>query len=111
MKPGEDILADIDATLDQLIKNADVLHYVPIRNLEENEIEALQKTQESLLARLMHMEDLLGAKRDPVQCMQIQKKISQFSKLNARLINNVASRFKTKPRVHRKKLIKIVKGK
>lgn len=112
MKPSdENILADIDATLDQLIQNADVVAKVPLCHLQEIEIDALQKTQESLLARLVHMDDLLGSKKIEKECVQIREKISHFSKLNARLINSVASRFKAKPRIHRKKAIKNVKVK
>jgi len=78
--------------------------------LQEVEIDALQKTQESLLARLLHMDDLLGAKKEGKECFQIREKISHFSKLNARLMNSVASRFGAKPKIHRKKAIKSAKA-
>ncbi len=112
-KSEEEILADIDATLDQLIQNADSIQHVPLKTLQENEVEALQKTQESLLARLIHMDCLLDPdqkkiqiRKQPIVYQHIQQKISAFGKLNARLIQDVATRFGKKPRVHRKKKLK-----
>jgi hypothetical protein len=109
-RSGEEILADIDATLDQLILNADCIQHVPLKSLEENEVEALHKTQESLLAHLIHMDCLLDPdhkkmqlRKQPAVYQNIQHKISEFGKLNARLINDVATRFGKKPRVHRRR--------
>lgn len=106
IRNGEEILADIDVTLDQLIRNAETIRHISIRTLNENEMEAMQKTQESLLARVLHMNDLLGAKEKKVQFKKhadtfgnIQQKIERFGKLNIKLIDNVAGKFKTKPRI------------
>ena len=52
---GEEILLEIDGTLDQLIRNAEVIQKVDMLDLTETEIEAFKKTQESLLQHLMHM--------------------------------------------------------
>ena len=113
MRPSEKILADIDDTLDQLIENADVLKRISPTPLYTSEIEALQKTQESLLARLVHMNDLLKnhkkeEDREPFE--SIEKKILRFGKLNARIIHHAAARIKRSKknryshlRVHRRK--------
>ena len=101
----DEILADIDTTLDQLIQNAGVIDRVSVESLCENEIEALQKTQESLLARLMHIEGdqkfQIKKKMNP----GIQQKIAEFGRLNARLIHDVATKFgsakEKKPRIAR----------
>ncbi|HKY99947.1 MAG TPA: hypothetical protein VJ112_02155 [Rhabdochlamydiaceae bacterium] len=53
---GEEILADIDATLDQLIENANVINQISLNTLFQDEVDALQKTQESLLSRLINMQ-------------------------------------------------------
>ncbi len=106
---GETILADIDATLDQLIKNAELLRGLSYYQAEETEVDALQKTQESLLSRLLHMEEMmLKKKKSPSQQaalhQTIRQKVSQFSRLNARLIKGVAHRFgvdKKRPRIGR----------
>lgn len=109
-RSGEEILADIDATLDQLIQNADAISYVSVNSLCENEVEALQKTQESLLARLMHMDRLLDSdqkkthmKKNPDSFSHIQQKITAFGRLNARLIDDVASKFGANKRKDKKK--------
>ena len=57
---GEEILADIDATLDQLIENANVINQISLNTLFQDEVDALQKTQESLLSRLINMQSLLN---------------------------------------------------
>jgi len=99
-RSGEKILADIDATLDQLIQNADVMQNVPVASLDESEIEALQKTQESLLAHLIHIEQRLDNDQKKAEIRKkterythIQQKIIHYSRLNERLMRNMESRF------------------
>jgi hypothetical protein len=99
MKTDEHILADIDATLDQLIYNAEAMSDLSI--LSEIEMEAMQKTQESLLARIFHMDDLINAEKKERLLkkkseLQLEEKIAHFSRLNTQLINGVANRFKAK---------------
>ena len=59
-----EVLNEIDETLDQLIKNAAALKEVSDNPLFSREIEALKKTQESLLARLLHLDQFLDDKPD-----------------------------------------------
>lgn len=98
IRSGEEILADIDGTLDQLIENADVLKRISLTTLYTSEVEALQKTQESLLARLVHMNDLLKGRKKPEEGQEplesIEKKILRFGKLNAQIINHAAARIR-----------------
>ena len=116
IQSGEEILLDIDETLDQLIENTDVIKRITLNSLYTSEVEALQKTQESLLARLVHMNDLLKDRKDGKVLNtfeSIEHKIIRFGKLNARMINHVASKIKRakknrQPRVrtHRKVISK-----
>lgn len=102
----EEILADIDGTLDRLIENADVIKDISLKTLFACEVEALQKTQESLLARLVHMQDLLkgqkknegSEKKDAFD--SIENKIVRFGKLNAQIIDRVAVRMRRTRRSH-----------
>lgn len=106
-RSGEEILADIDATLDQLIQYADVAEITS--SLSNLEVEALQKTQESLLARLIRMEGMLNKDCKPAKqksLHHVQQKIAQYSRLNARLINGVADQFARKSNVRLKKVKK-----
>ena len=114
---GEEILADIDATLDQLIENANVINQISLNSLFQDEVDALQKTQESLLSRLINMQSLLdnnSQKKKPLSkktnIAPIQKKISCFSKLNALLIKQVSNHFKARE-IAGKKIKKPVIGK
>ncbi|MCP5506117.1 MAG: hypothetical protein H7A38_04475 [Chlamydiales bacterium] len=59
-----EVLNEIDETLDQLIKNAAALKEVSEDPLFAREVEALKKTQESLLARLLHLDQFLDDKPD-----------------------------------------------
>jgi hypothetical protein len=98
VRSGEEILVDIDNTLDHLIENADVIKKISFSTLYTNEVEALQKTQESLLARLVHMNDLLkGHKRaeeGEESFDSIEQKIVRFGKLNAQIISHAAAKIK-----------------
>jgi hypothetical protein len=101
IRSGEEILADIEATLDQLIRNAETIDTVIPDTLFTNELQALQKTQESLLARLLHMNDLLDddqkkqrARKDPEKYATVEHKVEEFGKLTARIIRYVADDFK-----------------
>ncbi len=85
---GEDILLEIDGTLDQLIRNAEAIENVDLKNLSETEIDAFQKTQESLLQHLIHMDEFLVAKRNSLKLQdkrcasfKIQEKLLRFEKM------------------------------
>ncbi len=57
------IIADIDQTLDQLIRNAEAMSRADLQSLSEVEVGAFQKTQESLLHRLLRMDQRLENKQ------------------------------------------------
>lgn len=108
IRSSEEILADIDATLEQLIQNADACKQISINPLFTTEVQALQKTQESLLARLMHMQELLKSEKCQKQdgFAGIEKKVLRFGKLNTQMINHFAQGMKkiersTQPRIGR----------
>lgn len=95
---AEEILFEIDATLDQLIRNAETLKGAELTDLSEIEIDAFQKTQESLLYHLVHMDETYETKcksiRKPNKNSsrnKIQEKLGQFEKLKED-INNTISR-------------------
>lgn len=93
----EEILAGIDSTLDQLIDNAEVLH--DHKSLFEYEIDALQKTQESLLSHLLNLEKRLhGESKKSKKSAEIYEKLSRYSRLNSRLIRRVTHRFSPAPK-------------
>ena len=85
---AEDIWIDIDGTLDQLIRNAEVIENVDLKELSETEIDAFQKTQESLLQHLIHMDEFLVTKRNTLKLQntrsasyKIQEKLMRFEKM------------------------------
>jgi hypothetical protein len=95
---GEAILADIDSTLDQLIRNADAMNRITDRHLFTSEVKAMHKTQESLLARLMHMHELyegekkiVGQREQQMRLSTIEHKLAEFGRLNARMIRYLES--------------------
>jgi DNA gyrase/topoisomerase IV subunit A len=95
MNSTEAMLADIDETLDQLIKNAEAIQDISLNTLYANEVEALQKTQESLLAHLVHMDTLMKSEKPISEKKKegLQEKISRFGRLNASFVRDVATRF------------------
>lgn len=75
-------LKDIDATLDQLIKNAEALQEVSSDPLFVEEVAALSKTQESLLTHLVHLDQFLKQKGPKKINRSINDKISLFTELS-----------------------------
>lgn len=84
---GDEILIEIDETLNRLIENAEVIQKVDPKALSDQEIDSFQKTQESLLHHLIHMDELLERKRKvgPIDKrasrFQIQEKRVRFEQL------------------------------
>ena len=85
---GEEILLEIDSTLDRLILNAEAIQNVKLEELSETELEAFQKTQESLLQHFIHMDQFLETKTKNLRVQdkkssrnQIQEKLLRFEKL------------------------------
>ena len=93
---GEDVLLEIDSTLDQLIRNAEVIHDVDLKSLSETEIDAFQKTQESLLQHLIRMDQFLKTKRENLKVQnkrsasyKIQEKLLKFERLSSDVEENL----------------------
>ena len=87
---AEQILNEIDATLEQLIRNAETMSGANFSDLAENEIDAFQKTQESLLHHLMRMDQAYETNRKSYQLQntrtvvfKIQEKYKRFEKLKS----------------------------
>lgn len=80
-----DILADIDATLNELITIADALKSAKMNQQFAHEVEALEKTQESLLARLMHRQaqlDMDNRKRsiESLKREAVERKVVEYAR-------------------------------
>jgi hypothetical protein len=87
---GEEILLEIDGTLDQLIRNAEAIQTVEVKDLSETEIDAFQKTQESLLQHLIYMDQFLVTKRNSLKLQdtrsanfKLQEKLLKFEKMKS----------------------------
>jgi pyruvate/2-oxoacid:ferredoxin oxidoreductase alpha subunit len=100
---GEEILIEIDETLDQLIRNAEALKSANIQELTETEIEAFQKTQDSLLHHFLYMDQFLAEKKmsqkvvdaRSVQC-KIKEKLGQYEKLKSVCHSEIEKTYKNK---------------
>lgn len=62
MHSNKDLIFEIDQTIDQLIENAKVIETISAQSCYEHELNALEKTQESLIAHLIHMDEILKKK-------------------------------------------------
>jgi hypothetical protein len=94
---GEEILVKIDSTLDQLIQNAESIRTVDLKDLSEMELEAFQKTQESLISHLLHMDQLLQTKRSSLKVphhqsasKKIQEKRLKFEGLESTIHKRIS---------------------
>jgi hypothetical protein len=90
-----EIIQNIDITLDQLIRNAEVLSKVEWKELSDTELDAFQKTQESLLQHLLQMDQILEQKNKPQDkrsaTLQIREKRQQFEKLKSQYSPNLTN--------------------
>lgn len=86
----EKILSEIDATLDQLIRNAQTLEGADWDHVSEIEIEAFQKTQESLLHHWLDLDQRISTCRPSVLSTKQRryKKIKIAIDRKIRLVNN-----------------------
>ncbi len=111
IRSSEEILVDIDTTLDQLICNASAFEQIEAASLYEEEISALHKTQESLLARLVHMKDLLDHKHKPIRSRNIEGKLAEFGRLSAELARQMGKEIRSnRPTIRKnRKQIRVLK--
>ncbi|WP_420421211.1 hypothetical protein [Simkania sp.] len=65
MEARKELLTEIDTTIDQLIENGETLQRISSDPKYTVEAAALEKTQESLLAHLMHLQSYLQEKGEP----------------------------------------------
>ena len=93
--------SEIDLTLDQLNKNAAALKEISSDCFYEIEAEALRRMQESLLARLLHLQEHLKEEKKPKpmkmqRCLEgvkpppLAKKIKALAYSKARLKKNIS---------------------
>ena len=82
---------EIESTIDQLISNAQILHRIAFDQMYADESAALHKTQESLLCRLIEIDnqlEALGLKDHPSPHFGlIEEKLAYFAHLNHQLVN------------------------
>jgi hypothetical protein len=104
MMNTEHIITEIDATLDQLIRNAEAVSAANFPDLTEGEIDAFEKTQESLLHHFLYMDQLLKTKsvRSPNQdkrsvAYRIQEKALRFKKLKSAVNDTIRKSAKKFP--------------
>ena len=110
LRSKEEILAELDSTLNQLLINIEIVSDVLPSDLSELEIHAMHKTQESLLARFMHMNDLIkDEERKKLQKKHtntLEAKLKKFGELNASFIESITTelsssgpKYQKKPRI------------
>jgi hypothetical protein len=101
----EEILLKVDATLDQLINNANVINQISKDAQLADELSALEKTQESLLAHLLHMQSLLDRNESKSQAQPpsiAAAKISHLEQLSEHFQRSYSKKRQTQRPVIRK---------
>lgn len=83
------LLTEVDETLDHLIENAEALRGVDVASLLDEVLEAFQKTQESLLHRLLRIEEQMAAKKIGRDAT-LEKKRQRFLVLSTKLHVSIA---------------------
>ncbi len=88
LRTQEEILAELDATLDQLMQNASVVCESELHVLDSLELGSLHKTQESLLARFAHTQEELPCVASK-RYEELHNKIKRMSELNSHFMQAI----------------------
>lgn len=90
------LFKEMEEVLDQLIENAEKLHEISKKVIDEDELSELQNHQKELLTSLVsldeacHQADSGKSKRvDTSINKRIQEKLDHFEQLNSSFVNNV----------------------
>ncbi|MBM3191978.1 MAG: hypothetical protein FJZ63_04940 [Chlamydiae bacterium] len=117
LQSDEAIVLEIDTTIDRLLENSEALKKIACNSLYQEEAFALEKTQESLIAHLIHMDNLLKKKADDVykpkealSQKQVHAKLGRSGYLNhlseckekATIVEEPSYR---KPKIHKRKVL------
>ena len=114
---AEEILIEIDATLDSLIRNAETLKGADLLDISDIEIDAFQKTQESLLHHLLHMDEVFETKRKNIRIpnkksasYKIQEKLERFEKLKVEISSSIERVSKKHPILSKRRGKRLLKS-
>jgi hypothetical protein len=89
-----EILSELESTLNQLIRNIQTLNNVDISDISPYEMGAMNKTQESLLVKCLHISEQLKTKKtsvSPTKESNIQEKLHLFGQLNTDFLNKISN--------------------
>ncbi|MBI3211481.1 MAG: hypothetical protein HYZ47_02200 [Simkania negevensis] len=90
MGSGEKIITDIDATLDQLLENQKILNRISASSHLDQELSALHKMQESLLAHLLYLDSYLKEKKEKkISSSTVHEKLLLFGKMSHKLVREI----------------------
>ena len=110
----DDVLAEIDTTIDQLLENAKALKKISSKTSYQEEVSALEKTQESLIAHLIHMDEILKKKdrasqQQPLLASKVHDKLGRAGYLNQMLCKTDYAPTYThspkKPKIHKRRAL------
>jgi hypothetical protein len=110
----DDVLTEIDSTIDQLLENAKALKKISSKEFYQEEILALEKTQESLIAHLIHMDEILkkqdrASHHKPLLTSKVHDKLGRAGYLNQMLSKPESSvpctSSNKKPKIHKRKTL------
>ncbi len=98
----EEILIELGVTIDQLLKNANILKQKDLLLLEEDEIDMLYKTQESLSEKFIHTKQLVQSKNKNREASW-KKKLEELLAIDPSLANHLSEKafVNCKPRIGR----------
>jgi len=103
LRNQEEILAELDSTLDQLIQNASVVCESDFCVLDSIELNSMQKTQESLLARFAHTQENLASNTSQKRYAELHSKLKRLNELNASFMQSLEKQLKPRIGRNRKK--------
>lgn len=89
MTQVQSLLNEMDHTLELLLDNAEKLHQISLTKVNESELTVLQETQESLVNKLVDLDEALEAHSiSSIEREKINEKLKRFESLNQQFIEN-----------------------
>lgn len=103
LRSQEELLADLDSTLDQLIQNAEVVCDSDLCVLDSLDIDSMHKTQESLLARFTHTQEEISPQLQAKKYEELHLKLKKLGELQQSFMSSLAKSIRPRIGRNRKK--------
>lgn len=112
LRSHQEILDELNATIEKLLQSFSILQQ-DASILDEAEVTLLKHTQESLLARFVHVRELAEEKdlQNHPSCQKLEEKVRSSPDLHPLLVETFRRQLQARPRIGRNRKRSLKQGK